>query len=93
MAYRILSRALEEPTRAILENAGCEAEPILNRLKQPGSGYEVRSGKIMAMSQAGINDSAHMLMTAVRQSIATAALALTVDVLVHHRKPESSTTP
>jgi chaperonin GroEL len=93
MAYRILIRALEEPTRIIVENAGYEAEPIVRQIKDTGAGFDVRCGKIVDMTGAGIIDSASVVLTGVREAIASAALALTVEVLVHHRKPESSANP
>jgi chaperonin GroEL (HSP60 family) len=39
------------------------------------------------MAQAGIWDAVAVLKTAVHSAIASAALALTTDVLVHHRTP------
>ena len=43
--------------------------------------------------EAGIFDSADVLIAAVSRAISSAALALTVDVLVHHKKPEVSVDP
>jgi chaperonin GroEL len=93
MAYRILIRGLEEPTRAIIENAGYEAEPILRQIEKSGTGFDVRCGEIVDMAGVGIIDSAGMVMTAVQEAIAGAALALTIQVLVHHRKPATSVDP
>jgi chaperonin GroEL len=93
MAYRVLVRGLEEPARAIIENAGCEAEPILHQIEKAGTGFDVRCGEIVDMAGTGIIDSAGTVMTAVQEAIASAALALTVDVLVHHRHPATSVNP
>jgi chaperonin GroEL len=93
IAFRILSRALEEPTRTILENAGYDDEPIIRQIKKSGVGYSVRCGKIVDMAGDGIQDSAGVIMSAVHRAIASAALALTVEVLVHHRKPITSVNP
>ncbi len=93
MAYRGLSRGLEEPARAIIENAGYEAEPILRQIEKVGTGFDVRRGQIVDMAGAGIIDSASVVMTAVQEAVASAALALTVDVLVHHRRPATSINP
>lgn len=91
MAYRIISRALEEPLCNILVNGGYTPGPILYDLLTagPGYGFDLRSGQIVNMIEAGIIDSAEVMKTAVHGAIASAALALTVDVLVHHRKPET----
>ena len=93
VAYDILSRALEAPTRAIVENAGYDAEPIIAQIDQPGAGFDARSGQIADMGCAGIVDSAGVIISAVHQAIASAALALTVDVLVHHRSPTTAIDP
>ncbi len=93
MAYRILSRGLEEPTRAIVENAGYEAAPIIAQITQPGTGFDVRNGQFVDMASAGIIDSAGVVMAAVHEAIASAALALTIEVLVHHRNPANVVNP
>jgi chaperonin GroEL len=89
-ACRILLRALEEPTRTIIHNAGYDSHVWMDRVERagPGSGFDVRSGTVVDMLQAGIIDSAGVVMGSVRNAIASAALALTVDTLVHHKKPE-----
>ena len=93
MAYAILSRALEAPTHAIVENAGYDAEPIIAQIDQLGAGFDARSGQIADMDGAGIVDSAGVIISAVQRAIASAALALTVDVLVQHRNPTTAIDP
>jgi chaperonin GroEL len=93
MAYGILSRALEEPIRTILANAGYEVEPILARITKSGAGFDARRGKFVDMTCAAIMDSAGVVRSAVHGAVASAALALTVEVLVHHRKPVTSVNP
>ena len=95
VAYKILYRTLEEPIRAILINAGHEPNPILAALNQAesGCGFDARVGSIVDVIEAGIFDSADVLIAAVSRAISSAALALTVDVLVHHKKPEVSINP
>jgi chaperonin GroEL len=93
-AYRILTKAMTEPIRTIIANAGYDASEIMAETKraEPGHGFDVRSGQIVDMAQAGIFDAASVQAEAVRSAVAGAALALTVDVLVHRRKPEGSLT-
>ena len=93
--YRILSRALEEPTRTILHNAGYRPSEYMGKINQAGSGFglDVRSGKIVDMAKAGVIDSAGVLTHAVHAAVSSAALALTVDVLVHQKRPEMSLEP
>jgi chaperonin GroEL len=94
-AYRILAEALAEPARAIFENAGYDPSEIMARLsvEAPGCGFDAVSGQIVDVTQAGILDTAAVLKSAVRGAVKTAALALSVDVLVHVRKPEIVTQP
>ena len=88
-AYRILIKALEAPIRTILTNAGYDASEIMAEIKQAGAGYgfDVRSGQVVHMAQAGIFDTANVQREAVHSGIASAALALTIDVLIHRKEP------
>ncbi len=88
-AYRILIRAMEEPIRTILTNAGYDASEVMAELKMagPGYGFDVRSGKVVNVMEAGIFDAASVQKEAMHSAIAGAALALTVDVLIHRRQP------
>ena len=94
-AYRILIRAMEEPMRTIVSNAGYDASEIMAEVKHAGQGYgfDVRSEQIVDMGQAGILDAVAVQKAAVRGGIETAALALTIDVLIHRKKPAESVTP
>ena len=95
VAYRILSRTLEEPIRSILVNAGYEPNVMLAELEHAefGCGVDARNGKIVNVMETGIFDSADVLIAAVTRAISSAALALTIDVLVHHKNPVVSVTP
>jgi chaperonin GroEL len=94
-AYRILIRAMEEPIRCILTNAGHDASEVLAsiRLAGDGHGFDVRSEKIVDMAEAGIWDAVAVLQAAAYGAVASAALALTTDVLVQHKKPQQSMQP
>lgn len=102
-AYRILSRALEEPLRTIVANAGYDAADVMADIRQVGAngsanpsafyGFDVTSGQVVDMVKAGILDVASVQKAAVYSAIASAALGLTIDVLVHHKKPELDLTP
>jgi chaperonin GroEL len=94
-AYRILIRAVEAPVRCILTNAGHDASEIMASmgLAGDGHGFDVRSGKIAVMTEAGIWDAAAVMQAAVNGAVAGAALALTTDVLVQHKNPQTSMQP
>src|SRR6185369_16388080 len=57
-AYRILLRAIEEPVRTLLSNAGYEASEILGQINRagPGYGFDLNSRQVVDMAQAGIFD-------------------------------------
>ncbi|NLE44092.1 MAG: chaperonin GroEL [Chloroflexi bacterium] len=95
MAYRILLRALEEPMRVIIENAGFNPDETMAevRLAGPGHGFDVRKAQVVNMREAGIFDSVAVTKAALHGAIQTAALALTVDVLIHRKKPPESMNP
>jgi chaperonin GroEL len=95
VAYKILARALEEPMRAIAKNAGCMPDVIVEKVKDRPHGYGVdaRTRQIVDMRQAGIVDSVLVLKKALEIAVSSAALALTTDVIVHHKKPEISLEP
>lgn len=89
-AYRILIDALDAPARAIYANAGYDSSEVMAKLALHGanSGFDVVGNRFVNMCDAGILDSVLTLKTGVRNAISTAALALTIDSLVHLAKPE-----
>ncbi len=95
VAYQVLSRALEEPTRTILVNAGYDPGVYLARIEQAGPGYafDILGDQVVEMAQAGIYDSAGVLLEAVRGAISSAALGLTVDTLVHKKRQKIANQP
>jgi chaperonin GroEL len=86
---------MEAPIRAILTNAGYDASEVMAEIRLAGNGYgfDVRSRQIVDVTQTGIWDAATVLKTAVQSAISGAALALTTDVLVHHKKPQQVMEP
>jgi chaperonin GroEL (HSP60 family) len=78
-----------------VSNAGYEAARVVGQIDRaaPGCGLDVRSGQVVDMAAAGIIDSTGVLGAALHAAVASAALALTVDVLVHTRLPELSFEP
>lgn len=94
-AQRMLARALEEPARVIIHNAGYDPVPLVHAIARAGAGhgFDVRTGQVVDLRVAGIIDPLGVVHAALHSAIASAALALTVDVLVHQRLPELSFEP
>ncbi len=91
-AYRCLLRALEQPTRTLIDNAGFESDAVIGHLRV-GEAFDARTGRAGQADRAGIWDAAQVVQSAVLRAVSSAALALTVDVLVHHENPQASVEP
>ncbi|MCU0513514.1 MAG: hypothetical protein MUE40_13210 [Anaerolineae bacterium] len=94
-ACRILSEALAAPAAAIYRNAGYDPGAVLAQLagKNRALGFDVVAGRVVNLRAAGLLDSAITLQTCLRNAISTAALALTVDALIHLKQPEMTGKP
>ncbi len=91
----IVARALEEPMRQIVANAGQDPSVAVARAMRHGAGFgvEVRSGQVVEMRQAGIMDSAPVLQAALEAAASGANMVLTTGAIILHRKPELSVEP
>src|SRR5437773_2313711 len=85
----ILRRALEEPFRQLVANAGEDGAVILAQVrrkqeeaKSPNWGYEVMSGKIVDLPKAGIIDPVKVVRSAVENGASIAAMTLTTEALI-----------
>jgi chaperonin GroEL len=85
---RILIRALEEPTRQIVSNAGAEGSVIINELKGKGGnwGFNANSEKVEDMLRAGIIDPTKVTKNALQNAASIAGLMLTTEALVSEIK-------
>lgn len=94
-ARLILAAAVQAPIRQLLQNAGYDPSEALAKLQDcaGGCGYDVMTDAIVDMAEAGIVDVAQVQAEALQRAVTSAALALTIDVLILHREPETSTEP
>ena len=94
-AYLSLIKALEQPIRQICLNAGHHAINKLTLIdtERPHCGYDARNDCIVDMYRAGILDPYEVVSSSLANAIRTAALALTIEVIVHRRSPEFSSMP
>jgi chaperonin GroEL len=82
---RIVNRALEEPLRRIVANAGLEPSVILNRVDEsemPSYGYNAATGDYGDMLAMGVIDPAKVTRLALQNAASIAALILTTDCLI-----------
>jgi chaperonin GroEL len=84
IGIKILARAIEEPLRQIVENAGEDAAVILNRVKEgKGSfGYNAATGTFGDMIEAGILDPTKVTRLALQNSASVSGLLLTTEVMI-----------
>ncbi|HEX9819983.1 MAG TPA: chaperonin GroEL [Methylomirabilota bacterium] len=81
----IIKRALEEPIRQIVENAGLEGSVIIEKVKAETvvtRGYDAESMEYVDMLQAGIIDPAKVERVALQNAASIASLLLTTEALI-----------
>ena len=85
---RIVIRALEEPTRQIVANAGAEGSVVINELKSKGGnfGYNANNEKVEDMLKSGIIDPTKVTKNALQNAASVAGLMLTTEALVSEIK-------
>jgi len=85
IGVNIVKRALEEPTRQIVQNAGQEGAIIVGRLresKEENFGFNAETGEFGDMVKAGIIDPAKVTRLALQNAASIVALMLTTEVLI-----------
>jgi len=80
----ILKRALEEPIRQIVENAGFEGSVVVERVKKEktNSGFDAAAETYCDLLEAGIIDPTKVTRTALQNAASVASLMLTTEVMV-----------
>ena len=80
----IIRRALEEPIRQIVGNAGLEGSVIVNKVKEEKTnvGYDVTQEKVVDMIEAGVIDPTKVTRTALQNSAGVASLLLMTEALI-----------
>jgi chaperonin GroEL len=81
----IVKRALEEPLRQIVANAGEEGAIVVGKIrehKDPDYGYNAQTGEFEHLVKAGVIDPTKVTRTALQNAGSIAALMLTTEALV-----------
>jgi len=82
---QIVRRALEEPIRQIVENAGLEGSVVVEKVKAenvPTRGFDAETMQPVDMMQAGIIDPTKVERVALQNASSIAALLLTTEALI-----------
>jgi len=80
----IVKRALEEPIRQIVNNAGHEGSVVVEKVKgmEPNVGFDAQKEEFTEMFQAGIVDPTKVVRLALLNAASVASLMLTTEALV-----------
>lgn len=88
--YNIVMRAVEEPLRQIVANAGIEESVICNKVKlETGNfGYNAKTDTFEDLVKAGVIDPAKVTKTALRNAASIASMILTTDCVIVEKQEE-----
>src|SRR5881296_1776692 len=80
----IVRRALEEPIRQIVENAGVEGSVVVDRVRKEKTniGFDAQTEQYVDMLQAGIIDPTKVVRCALQNAASVAGLMLTTEVMI-----------
>lgn len=88
----IIRRALEEPLRQIVENAGMEGSVVVNRVKEGKAdfGFNAHTEKYENLYEAGVIDPAKVTRVALENAASIAGMLLTTGVVISEHKDENA---
>ncbi|MBU1868733.1 chaperonin GroEL [Patescibacteria group bacterium] len=95
VAHKIVYKALEEPLRQLVRNAGYDDGWVLHEIsKSKGDqGLDVRNGEFTSMYEAGIVDPAKVTRSALQNAASVAVMILTTEALVADIPEEKKDAP
>jgi len=91
----IVKRAIEEPMRQIVENAGLEGSVIVQKVKEGKGdfGYNARTNKYENLFEAGVVDPAKVTRIALENAASIAGMFLTTECVIIEEKSETPQMP
>ena len=92
---RIVRRAIEEPLRQIVENAGLEGSVVVNEVRngEGDYGYNAREDKYENMKASGIIDPAKVTRVALENAASIAGMFLTTECVICDSKEDKPELP
>jgi len=84
IGMKIVLRAMEQPLREIVANAGVESSVVLSKVKeQPGNyGYNAQTGEYGDMIEMGILDPTKVVRVALQNAASIAGLMITTEAMI-----------
>jgi chaperonin GroEL len=92
----IISRAIEEPIRMIVQNAGGEGSIVIEKVrnsKEPNFGYNALTDEYENLVEAGVIDPTKVTRTALQNAASIAGLLLTTEALIVEKKEDKNGAP
>ena len=91
----IVKRAIEEPLRQIVENAGLEGSVVVEKVRQGENdfGYNAREDKYENMKASGIIDPAKVTRVALENAASIAGMFLTTECVICEKKEDKPELP
>ena len=95
VGIEIVRRALEEPLRQIVENAGKEGSVIVNAVMNGRTdyGYNARTGKFEKLIKAGVIDPTKVARVAIENAASISGMLLTTECVLAEIKEETPAVP
>lgn len=92
---QIIKRAIEEPLRQIVENAGGEGSVVVNKVKEGKGafGYNARDDKYEDLLKAGIIDPTKVARVALENAASIASMLLTTECVLAEKKVDAPAMP
>ncbi|MGA7722114.1 MAG: chaperonin GroEL [Ignavibacteriaceae bacterium] len=92
---KIIQKALEEPLRQIVNNAGLEGSVVLQEVikRKDNEGFNAATEKYEDLIKSGVIDPTKVTRTALENAASVAALLLTTEAVVFEKKEKESPMP
>jgi chaperonin GroEL len=95
LGKNIILRAIEEPMRQIVNNAGLEASVVVNKVKEGEGdfGFNAKNETYEDLLKSGVIDPAKVTKAALENAASIASMILTTDCLIVEKKEEKAAAP
>ena len=96
IGVEIIKRAIEEPLRMIVQNAGGEGSIVVEKVRQAKEqnfGYNALTDTYEDLVQAGVIDPTKVTRTALQNAASIASLLLTTEALIVERRDDKPSAP
>lgn len=92
LGVNVVARAVEEPLKKIVDNAGLEGAVVLNKVKdgKEAFGYNARTDKYEDLIEAGVIDPKKVVRYAIQNAASVASVMLTTEAMIADKPEENA---